>query len=274
MTQAFLAYWLGYITGDVTLEQTPDGVGIVALAFAVTGPSASGDSITLDFLEKDHSEAEIRAGAAALQQRGVKVVMSINGNPNWPGHPGGWTNLDAQQFAANVKAIVVDDWGLDGVDLDNEASEVPDQNFVDVIAALRSALGPEALVTLPVYEGTWRDGYLADAKDNISFVSTMAYWNDFQGQVDLFNQYAGLVGPEKVAIGVANAANPGQNTPWEAVGQCAAWDPPGASKAGMMLWNLNSPTLAETQQWCAEIVSNLPADADQCQTQAELPPAT
>lgn len=273
MTQAFLAYWLGYITGDVTLEETPPGVNIVALAFAVTGPSAEGDSITLDFLEKDHSEAEIRAGAKALQAQGVRVVMSINGNPNWPGHPGGWTNLDAQQFAANVKAIVVDDWGLDGVDLDNESDETPDQNFVDVIAALRSALGPDALLTLPVYMGTDRDAYLADAKDDISFVSTMAYWNDFDGQVYLFDQYAGLVGPEKVAIGVANAANPGQNTPWDAVGQCAAWDPPGASKAGMMLWNLNSPPLAETQQWCAEIAGNLPDSAAPASARAEMPAA-
>ena len=274
MTQTFLAYWLGFITGDVTLEQTPPGVGVVALAFAVTGPSANGDSITLDFLEKDHSEAEIRAGAKALQERGVRVVMSINGNPNWPGHPGGWTNLDAQQFAANVKAIVVDDWGLDGVDLDNESDEVPGQNFVDVIAALRAALGPDALLTLPVYMGTDRDAYLADAKDNISFVSTMAYWYDFDGQVYLFDQYAGLVGPEKVAIGVANAANPGQNTPWDAVGQCAAWDPPGASKAGMMLWNLNSPSLAVTQQWCAEIANNMPEPAVAGPAPTEMPAAT
>jgi hypothetical protein len=258
MNQTFLAYWLGFITGEATLEATPAGVGVVALAFAVTAPEANGDSITLDFLEKDHTEAEIRAGAKALQARGVKVVMSINGNPDWPGHEGGWDNLDPQQFAANVKAIVVDDWGLDGVDLDNEASYTPGQNFVEVIAALRQALGADALITLPVYMGTDRDAYLAQAAGDISFVTTMAYWNDFDGQVAVFDAYAGLVGPEKVAIGVANAANPGQNTPWDAVSQCAAWDPPGASKAGIMLWNLNSPPPAETAQWCAAIADNLP----------------
>ena len=259
MTQTFLAYWLGYITGEATLEDTPDGVDVVALAFAVTAPETDGDSITLDFLEKDHSEAEIRAGAKALQARGIKVVMSINGNPNW--HNGGWENLDAPQFAANVKAIVVDDWGLDGVDLDNESAPTPGQNFVDVIAALRQAFGPDALITLPVYMGTERDAYLAQAKDDISFVSTMAYWNDFDGQVALFGDYATLVGPQKVAIGVANAANAGQNTPYEAVAECAAWDPPGASKAGMMLWNLNAPPPGETQLWCQDIAGNLPKTA-------------
>lgn len=273
MTQAFLAYWLGFIPGQATLAETPDGVGIVALAFAVTAPIDGEDSITLDFLERDHGEAEIRAGAQALQARGVKVVMSINGNPDWPGHEGGWANLDPQQFAANVKRIVVDEWGLDGVDLDNEADYTPDANFVEVIAALRQAFGPDALITLPVYMGTGRDAYLAQARDDISFVSTMAYWNGFDGQVALFQAYAGLVGPEKVAIGVANAASPGQNTPWDAVAQCAGWDPPGAAKAGMMLWNLNSPPPDETAQWCAAIAQNLPPGQSAVQLRAKPAPA-
>ncbi len=257
-TEAFMAYWLGYQAGGPALDATPKSVGIVALAFAVTTPSAGGDTITLDFLTKHHSAKEIRAGAEALQKRGVKVVMSINGNPNWPGHPGGWSNLKPKQFAANVKAIVVDDWGLDGVDLDNEDTSVtPDQNFVDVIAELRKALGASALLTIPVYLGTTRDAYLKQAAANVSFVSTMAYWNDFKDQVAMFDDYAGLVGPDKVAIGVANAANPGQDTPFSAVPKLAAWDPAGNHKAGMMLWNLNAPPPAETAKWCQAIASNL-----------------
>jgi hypothetical protein len=257
--QAFMAYWLGYQTGGPPPEDTPKPVGIVALAFAVTTPSPGGDTITLDFLTKRHSAKEIRAGAKALQKRGVKVVMSINGNPKWPGHPGGFSNLKPKEFAANVKAIVVDDWGLDGVDLDNEDPTVtPDQNFVDVIAELRAALGAAALLTLPVYLGTVRDAYLKNAAANISFVSTMAYWNDFKDQVTMFGDYAKLVGLGKVAIGVANAANPGQDTPFAEVPKLAAWDPAGAHKAGMMLWNLNAPPPAETAKWCKAIASNLP----------------
>jgi hypothetical protein len=256
--QIFLAYWLGYITGNSTLEETPAGVTHVALAFAVTGPTANGDGITIDFLTQDHSEAEIRAGAKALQARGVKVLMSINGNPNWDGHPGGWTDLDAPIFAANVTSLAIDDWGLDGVDLDNEASETPGEDFVAVVQALRAAMGPGPLLTLPVYEGAWRDAYLSQVKDDISFVSTMAYWNGLEGQIDLYNQYAGLVGEQKVAMGVGNAANPGQNTPFDQVPAIAAWDPSGACKAGVMLWNLNAPEPDETALWCQTIAKNLP----------------
>jgi hypothetical protein len=124
--QIFLAYWLGYITGNSTLEETPAGVTHVALAFAVTGPTANGDGITIDFLTQDHSEAE------------------------------------------------------------------------------------------------------------------------------------GLVGEQKVAMGVGNAANPGQNTPFDQVPAIAAWDPSGACKAGVMLWNLNAPEPDETALWCQTIAKNLP----------------
>jgi chitinase len=256
--QTFLAYWLGFIPGNSSLEETPAGVTHVALAFAVTGPTSNGDGITIDFLTRDHSEEEIRAGAKALQARGVKVLMSINGDPNWDGHPGGWTNLDAPVFAANVKALAIDDWGLDGVDLDNEANEVPGEDFVAAVQALRSAMGPDPLLTLPVYVGAGRDSYLSQVKDDISFVSTMAYWNGLEGQIDLYNEYAGLVGEQKVAMGVGNAANPGQNTPFDQVAPIAAWNPSDASKAGVMLWNLNSPEPDETALWCQTIAENLP----------------
>lgn len=258
-TEAFMAYWQGYQEGGAPLESTPPGVTIVALAFAVTTPSASGDSITLNFLESEHSEAEIRAGAKALQGRGVKVVMSINGNPNWPGHAGGWANLDAPAFAANVKSIVVDDWGLDGVDLDNEATDVtPGADFVAVVKALRTALGAGALLTLPVYMGSARDAYLGEVADQVDFVSTMAYWNDFDGQTAMFQDYASLVGARKVAIGVSDASG-GQSTPFGIVEQLAAWNPTGGKKAGMMLWSLNGAPAATTQQWCTTIVGNLNA---------------
>lgn len=255
--QEFLAYWLGYAEGGPPLEETPPEVTIVALAFAVTAPSPEGDSITLDFLESQHTEAEMRAGAKALQARGVKVLMSINGTDSWEGHPDGWGNLKPEEFAANVKRIVMDDWGLDGIDLDNEGASTPDDNYVAVVKALRAALGPDALITTPVFMGPWRDAYLSQVKDDLSMVMTMAYWNDFEGAVYLFNQYAALVGPEKMAIGVANSANPGQNTPIHAVPKIAAWNPEGAQKAGMMLWNLNQPPPAETAEWCKMIGDGL-----------------
>jgi hypothetical protein len=89
----------------------------------------------------------------------------------------------------------------------------------------------------------------------------MGYWSSFDIQLMRFNKYAALVGPEKVAIGVADAAIPaGQNTRFSIVARLAAWNPENTHKAGMMLWNLNPPSLEQeaTAQWCAAIADNLP----------------
>ena len=204
-TETFMAYWMCNVQNGPLPQAAPASVDVVSLAFAVTAPINGQDSLTLDYLAKYHSLDDIMAGAKALQARGTKVTMSINGNPKWQGHPGGWTNLNPAEFAQNVAQIVLGEWGLDGVDLDNEASEVPDDNFVQVVQALRQVLGPDALLTLPVYMGIGRDAYLSKVVDQISFVSTMAYDLDFQGQVDLAQQYAQLVDDPKVAIGVSNS---------------------------------------------------------------------
>jgi hypothetical protein len=255
--ESFLAYWMCNVQGGPMPQAAPASVDTVALAFAVTAPINGQDSLTLDYLAKYHSLADIKAGAKALQARGTKVVMSINGNPKWEGHPGGWTNLNPQQFAQNVAKIVIGDWGLDGVDLDNEASQKPDDNFVQVIKALRQVLGRDALLTLPVYMGPARDAYLSKVAEQISYVSTMAYWNDFDGQIRLYREYAHLVGNQKTVIGVADGAGD-QNTPFAAVAPLAKWEPSGSNKAGMMLWNLNSPTPDTTTLWCKTIAENMP----------------
>lgn len=255
-TETFLAYWMSNVQDGPLPDAAPSSVDTVALAFATTGSVNGEDSIELNYLEQHFSQAQLQASVKALQSRGTKVVMSLNGG-TWPGHPGGWTNINAEQFAKNVAQIVVDEWGLDGVDLDNEAAETPGDNFVEVIQALRETLGPNALLTLPVYMGPGRDAYLSKVVDQISFVSTMAYWNGVAGQKALYQQYAQMVSPQKVAIGVANAAG-GQSTNFDAVAPLAAWDPPGSHKAGMMLWNLNSPEPNVTALWCKTISENLP----------------
>lgn len=160
-------------------------------------------------------------------------------------------------FAANVKEIVIDDGGIDGIDLDNEADYTPDAkadgNFVQVIQELRKALGPDALITLPVYMDQERDLYLNFVMKEVTAVYTMAYWNGLDGQKSLLEDYRSLVGKDKAGIGVAmkGAANENQETDFGIVPNPSQIP----DKAGMMLWNLNSP---DAQKWCDAITKNLP----------------
>ena len=166
-TQAFMAYWLGYVEGGPTLEETPEQVGIVALAFAVTAPSPQGDSITLDFLTSKHSER--RCARAQRRCRRAASRCSCRSTAPIPGRatPTGWGNLKPDEFAANVKRIVMDDWGLDGIDLDNEAAGNGGRRLLAVVKALRAALGPDASSRRRCSWGPERDGYLAQVKDDL-----------------------------------------------------------------------------------------------------------
>lgn len=249
-----MGYWLGYEGRGNKLSEVPANVPVVALAFVLTAP---GHTLTTEFLTKEHSEQEIRDGVKKLKARGQRVVMSINGRDDWPGHEFGWLNLDPQLFAKNVKEIVIDDWGIDGIDLDNEADYTPepkaDGNFVQVIQELRKALGPDALITLPVYMGQRRDLYLNFVMNDVSAVYTMAYWNNLKDQKSMLDEYRSLVGKGKAGIGVAmkGAANPNLETDFGIITELAQIP----EKAGMMLWHLNSP---DAQKWCDAISRELP----------------
>ena len=86
----------------------------------------------------------------------------------------------------------------------------------------------------------------------------MAYWNDYEGQIALYEQYATLVGNAKVAIGVSNPGSGDNSTPGGAVHRLAAYDPPGG-KYGMMFWNVNSPqNPRQAMEWCETIAAHLP----------------
>jgi chitinase len=249
--EIFMAYWQGFTPSGTgpndspTLEQTPPFVDIIALAFGVIYPE---NSITTGFLTSKNSQASILAGARFLQARGQKVVMSINGNPKYS-----WTKLDPKSFAAAVKSIVIDEWGLDGVDLDNEYSDEDPQDpgpaFAEVTHAIREEIGADKLITYPAYQPDRDKTYLQAAKDDLDFVSTMAYWNDIDDQIKMYKQYAAMVGESKVAIGIKPGYNgDNQSTPIDAVPAICQYEPKGSLKCGVMMYDLTIDIPTYTQK--------------------------
>ena len=240
MSEILYAYWQGFTASGTspddspTLALTPPFVDIVALAFAAPGP---GSTIDTSYLTSQNSKESILADARVLQARGQKVVMSVNESSTVP-----WPTLAPTIFAKNVK-LTAEEWGLDGLDLDDEVvSSIPGQEFVDLIKAIRDTMGGEFIISYPGFL-EFRDGFLPKVKDELTLVCTMAYWNEFSDAVSLYETYAAMVGHEKVCIGV----KPGQgyndqHTPIEAVPQLASYQPKGATKAGMMLYSLSLDT--------------------------------
>lgn len=90
-----------------------------------------------------------------LQARGTKVLLSILGNHQGAGFANFESYESADAFAAEL-AQVVEKYGLDGIDFDDEYAEygknetpMPnDQSFIWLLQALRGRLGDDKLITL------------------------------------------------------------------------------------------------------------------------------
>jgi hypothetical protein len=122
----------------------------------------------------DHADEQIRQ----LQAKGIKVLLSILGNHTVAGISNFQSEEGAQQFAEQVRATV-EEYGLDGVDLDDEYADYtgdrqPNGDSIGwVISALRAAM-PDKLVTFYNYGPA--ASYLADSSETVGAQLDYA-WN-------------------------------------------------------------------------------------------------
>lgn len=259
------AYWLGYVAStsskppgtalDLSAISANTPVNVVTLAFYNIFPSSM---VSICFgMSQGHDWTYTQQGIAALQQAGILVTASIIGTPQ---PPVSWNDLDPKAFAQNAKTLLIDTLGCDGIDLDNEDSETPNEVFEQVILELRNALGPKgspkSLLTLPSYIPGRDLPYLKKVGSALDWVSTMAYWLDASGQESLFKQYANVLGAANVLIGVSCCSG-GQSTSPETVKQVAQWESQqgAGNTGGMMYWNLSGG--ADTTTYYDLIRNNL-----------------
>ena len=264
--QSITAFWLGYVPSGGKDEGPPLGdtspvVNTVSLAFSNLFP---GNVTCNGFLQKSNSEDDIRAGIAAIKANspGTKVILSVIGTPN---PEVGWNNgiTDPTAFGQWL-AYFTGDWGLDGIDIDNEdLNSNPGQPFVDTVRAMRAAM-PDQMITLDTYIFERDKDVIAELRDDLTGINTMAYFLDLASMKELVESYATVIDPGKIWIGVkADKVGPiSQGTSLADTKALAAWNPSAGPKAGMMLWNLSSDIRAVTGEpdgaWLRGIHDNLP----------------
>ncbi|MEO1263811.1 MAG: glycoside hydrolase family 18 protein [Bacteroidota bacterium] len=186
------AYWLGYraeIDDKPTpmLKDTPDYVDVVVLAFALVREN---NTIDLSFMLNPPKTAEhsIKEGIKALHDKNTKVMLSVGG---WAGNC--WDSVtDVSTLVDNIMKVV-DDWDLDGVDIDYEGDRELDDwmklplcahegdsppNWETLFKTLRKRLGPDRLLTAVTAGKTFYQSSL----DELSWVFTMDY-----GSTTLYN---------------------------------------------------------------------------------------
>lgn len=250
MAEIFNAYWLGYQEPrGQTLEQTPDFIDYVTLFLA--GPDKE-SKVTTSYLCKVYGEEQIRQWVKDVRAQGTKVLLSFLDSEPVP-----WSKVDMHTFAASAKEVL-DQWELDGFDIDAE-SGMPSEEFVPRFVALAEALHSVLdgkTLTYTCYEGcspgTNDYEILSKVKDLVSWVNLMSYWDQAGTYIRLFEEYASLVGNEKVAFGVkCGCEGEEESTLLKTVEELAAWNPKGSSKAGMMMFGTNrdNPGFTTLPEW-------------------------
>ena len=226
-------YWGGYFDSPHTLDKTPDNIQYVTLAFSNPTPKSQ---LSTDFLCSKYSNKQIIKWVKLLQIKGIKVLMSIIDSPTIH-----WNTIDKVKFAKSVNEIVIEKWGLDGIDIDaeSEMSENYCENFISLVENIRNEIGKDKIITYTCYQGIEiYDGTILKAiKDKINWINLMAYFDDFDEMIDLFKDYNKIIDENNITIGVkAGADNDPSHTSIEEVKELCKWNP---KKKGMMLWTLN-----------------------------------
>ncbi len=261
--QLLTTFWEGYTqTGPgkaPSLAATPHCVDIMTVAFTNLYP---GNVVCRSYMQKAHSEDQIRADIASLRQSAphMKILMSLIGTPD---PPVGWNTgiTDPTAFARNLNSWLTG-WGLDGFDIDNEDLDTwPGDPFVAAVKEMRQVM-PDAILTMDTYIFDRDKTVIGQLADDLTAINTMAYFDGLGAMKSLVNQYAGIIDPGKISIGVKSAPLAKQGTSLDDTIALTKWEPPSGAKRGMMLWNQTLDIEAVTGKpdgtWTRAIADNLP----------------
>jgi len=190
-----------------------------------------------------HSYASIIADVRTLQARGVKVLMNVDDATSWntttPFTTWNGTGLTYTQFAAFVKACIIDSLHFDGIALDVEhlGSTAANTNYTNLIKAFGAYFGPKSanststIYTAAIYDGAqagFAIGQSTTVAQYLNFVEDQGY---FENNTTRFNRWAGTIGDSKTMIGVSKQYNS-----LSSAKTAAAFEPSGGTKAGIMVF--------------------------------------
>lgn len=234
----FVTYWLGYANQKMIIEELPDGIDVINLFLINLDINHTLQHLYLT--SNGMTWATILAGVRIQQSRGVKVLASITSNPD--GNLS-WNSVkDPALFAAQVYELVVNKWGLDGIDIDPEmGGDMPNDNFIEVVWHLSRYFGPRSTtgktMSYVTYQYYADEQLLKQCNSLFNYVALMGYRWDLQTMVDQFQLYAGLVTSKKLLFGVKPGSD--ESTSLLQALQLTQWQPGHGLKGGMMLFNIN-----------------------------------
>lgn len=195
----FIAYWLGYAPNGVAFAPMPQGT-TVAVAFSV-GLNAE-TTLATDYISSGgYTWDEILSMAAELQSAGIKVLAGV-----MPTSSLTWNDIDdPATFATNLKALVIDEWGLDGIEIDpeQEGGVAPSDNFIQTVQAIRAAFGNDSMLTYVSYVLDLDNALLSQCATDLDYVNLMGYFWPLDEMKSQYQDYVKVVSPTPVYLGVS-----------------------------------------------------------------------
>lgn len=214
---------------------------------------------------------QTRTAVQQLQDAGVKVLLTLVGNSASGAARMGWEDIPYAQtgdrfanmlaFAQWVKTDLIDKYGLDGIDIDDEfgASDSNYQAFMDTVGILRHFVSGLLSKALWADDQQFQTAVSGDAPYNANAMlsslldlgCTMTYGSSFDGQTSAISSYKqyGMTW-DQLCVGVQ--AGPPESdwmTPIDETAQLAKWAVTPQSGAlpvlGMMLFTFTQ----DIQQW-------------------------
>jgi hypothetical protein len=228
-----LLYYPGYVQNDLPPTQIDYTAASHIMHFAFS-PTMTGTLCTCDMQSLAYPAAAIRAAHAA----GKQIIVVIGGK-------GRGANFVAATSAANlavlVKSIVTltTMYGYDGVDIDWEES-VTQAPYVALLQGLRTALGPDAFLSIDVDPGQHPPAIVAAAEPYVTLINDMTYWDSGVAEQSAY-EHAG-VPATKLTLGLGFPSGYFDQT--EAAVQTKVTAIESNGWAGAMAWqigNLTSP---------------------------------
>jgi hypothetical protein len=211
-------YWGGCCYDRSTvgpLDAIPDSVDVVNIFTLGIGKTTAG---TWEFEHRGVSGQndwnDVLVQAHNLQKRGIRVVGT-----SFAGNLIKLTGADAAAMAKVVKDSL-DNWKLDGVDLDLEYSNgVHTANIDSAVVALAKYVGPDSKtgrILSVVDYNNYNIAQIKRSKQYIDYVMTMSYWNTAKDVLTWVKSYGDAIGAQKnvlIGVGQGCAINAGQQTP-------------------------------------------------------------
>ncbi|HSK80665.1 MAG TPA: glycosyl hydrolase family 18 protein [Thermoanaerobaculia bacterium] len=154
-----------------------------------------------------------------LQSKGLTVLLTITNG--W--QPVGWSEFtsesDAMDFASYLKTDVVDKYGLDGIDIDDEYSTgTPNDTSLVMVTTLMRQIMPDKIISKALWQdyeyfkSTWNGHTLAG---NLSYGAEMSYGGSPQSRLEPYTNLG--LGKDQLSLGFWSgqpSPDPDRNVQW------------------------------------------------------------